>query len=65
MDVHFNKGSPKSSCTLRLPTMSSLKELVSYEDEEEKYEGLNTFDPPSIFDDYSDEEIFGVEDYSD
>ena len=41
IDVHFNKGSPMSSCTCGLPTMLSLKELVSYEDKEEKEEGLN------------------------
>jgi len=60
MDVHFNKGSPKISCTLTLPTMLSMKELMSYEDEEEKEDGLNPLDPPSIFDDYGDEEILGV-----
>jgi len=39
MDVHFNKGSPKS-CTL---TMVPLKKLVSYENKEvnERKEGLN------------------------
>jgi len=34
MDLHFNKGSPKSSSTLSLPTMLPLKEFVSYEDKE-------------------------------
>jgi len=34
IDVHFNKGSPKSSSTLRLPTMLRLREFVSYEDKE-------------------------------
>ena len=51
-DVHFNKRSPKSSCTLSPLTTVSLKGLVSYEDEEEKEEALNLFDPPPIFDDY-------------
>ena len=58
MDVHFNKGNPKSSCTFSLLTMLPLKNLVSYQDEEvnQKGEGLNQFDPPPIFDDYGDEE---------
>jgi len=45
MDVHFNKENPKSSCTLSLPTMVPLKELMSYEDEEvnEGEEDLNQF----------------------
>ena len=30
-----------------------------------KEESLNPFDPPSIFDDYGNEEILGVEDYGD
>jgi len=33
MDVHFNKGSPKSSCTLSFPTAVPLKKFVSSEDE--------------------------------
>jgi len=43
MEVHFNKGSPKSSCTFSLPTILPMKGLVSYQDEEviEKGEGLN------------------------
>ena len=65
MDVHFNKRSPKSSCALSPPTTLSLKELVSYEDEEEKEEGLNPFGPPLIFDDYGNEEISGIENYGD
>ena len=58
MDVHFDKGSPKTSCTLSLPTMVPLKEFVSCEDEEanEREEGLNQFGSPPIFDDYGDEE---------
>jgi len=65
--VHFNKGSPKSSCTLNLPTMVPLKEFMCCEDEEvnEREEGLNQFDSPPIFNDYGDEEILGFEDYSD
>jgi len=42
-----------------------LKELVSYEDEEEKDEGLSQFDPPPIFIGYGDEEILGFKDYGD
>jgi len=59
MDVQWNKGNPKSSCTLSLPTMVPLNELVSYEDEEvnEREEGLNQFDPPPTFDDYGEKEI--------
>jgi len=43
MDVHFNKGSPKSSCTLSLPNMVPLEEFVSCEEEEvnEREEGLH------------------------
>jgi len=47
MDVHFNKGSPKSSSTLSPPTMLPLKEFVSFEYKEvnERKEGLlNQFD---------------------
>ena len=57
MDVHFNKGSPKSSCTLSLPTMVPLKEFMSCEDKEvnEREEGLNQFDSPPIFDEHGDE----------
>jgi len=63
MNVHFSEGSPKSSCTLGLPNMLPLKELVFYEGEDERKEGLNRFDPPPIIDDYGDEEIVGFEDY--
>ena len=45
--------------------MLSLKELVSYGDEEEKEEALTPFNPPLIFDDYGNEEILGVEDNGD
>jgi len=38
---------------------------MSYEDDEEKDEDLTQFNPPPIFDDYSDEEILGFEDYGD
>ena len=43
MDVHFNKGSPKSSCPLSLPTMVPLMAFVPCEDEEvnQREEGLN------------------------
>jgi len=34
MDVHFNKGNLKSSCTLTLPTTLPLKDLASYKNEE-------------------------------
>ena len=39
MDLHFNKGVPKSSCTFSLPTMLPLKDLVSYQDEEVNEKG--------------------------
>jgi len=65
MDVHFNKRTPKGSCTLSLPTMLALNEPVSYEDEDEKEEVLNQFDPPPIFNDHGDEEILRFEDYGD
>ena len=58
-----SKGSLKSSCTLSLPTMLPLRELVPYEDNEEKKEGLNQFDPPPIFGDYGDKEILNFEDH--
>ena len=45
--------------------MLSLKELVSYEFEEEKEEALKPYDPPPIFNDYGNEEILGIEDYGD
>ena len=56
MDVNFNKSSPKRSCTLSLPTMVPLKEILCYNDEEvnEREEGSNQFDPPPIFDCYGD-----------
>jgi len=38
---------------------------VSYEDEEEKEESLNPFDPGPIFNDYSDEEILRFKEYGD
>jgi len=43
MDVHFSLRSPKSFCTLSLPTMVPLKEFMSCEDEQvnEREEGLN------------------------
>jgi len=67
MDVHFNKGSPKSSCTFSLSKMLPLEDVVSYQDEEvnEKGEGLNQFDPSPIYDNYGDDEILGFEDYGD
>jgi len=67
MDVHFNKGSPKSSSTLSIPTMLPLKELVCYENKEvnERKEGFNQFDLPPIFHDYDDKEITGFENYGD
>ena len=68
IDVHFKKGSPKSSSTLSLPTMLPLKEFVSYEDKEvnETKEGLlNQFDLPPIFDDYGDKEPLGFKNYCD
>ena len=42
-------------------------DLVSCEDEgvNKKGEGLNQFDPPSILDDYSNEEILGIKDCGD
>jgi len=59
MDILLNMGSPKSSLTLNIPTLLSLKEIISYEDEEvnEEEEDLNRFDLPPIFDDYGDEEL--------
>jgi len=67
MDVHFNKGSPKTSFVLSLPTMLPLKELVSSEDKEvnERKEGLNQCDLPPIFHDYGDKEVLGFENYGD
>ena len=67
MDVHFNKGSPKSSSTLSLPTMLPLKEFVSYEDKEvnERKEGWNQFDMTPIFDYYGEKEVLGFENSGD
>jgi len=50
-----------------LPTVLPLKDFVSYEDEDlnAKGEGLNEFDPPTIFDDYGDEQILSFKDYGD
>jgi len=61
----FQQGDAKSSYALSLPTVFPFKELVSYEDEEEKEEGSSQFDPPLILVDYGDEEILGFEDYGD
>jgi len=67
MDVYFNRGSPKSSSTLSLPTMLPLKEFMSCGDKKvnERKEGLNQFDLPAIFDDYSEKEVLGFENYGD
>jgi len=42
-----------------------MNKLVPYEDEEVNEEGLNRFDPLSIFGDYGDKEILGFEDDGD
>ena len=67
MDILFNKGSPKSHNSPGLPTLLPMKEIIFYEDEEvnEEEEDLNRFDPPSIFDDYGDDELLKFEDYGD
>ena len=67
MDVHSNKGSPKSSSTLTLSTMLPLKIFVSCEDKEvnERKEGLNHFDLAPFFDDYGVKEVLGFENYGD